>query len=236
MDKTRRSILLGTSALLGSVAGCIGDDGPTRTDPESTPTADSSSTDNPPKTGTASMTPRYPESDWHIRPDEDGNPIDPLQCEITDFARQGRWIEEGVAWGTLSTEGEVVYTLRVRSLTYALGETVNIAFRNISNEVRSTGNPHKMNIDVLTTDGWMDVRGWPDGTALPVTDELVELEPGEAHEWNITLTTDGVIDASFPSHHEEITVCPDLQPGRYRFGFAATQLGGVAVAFDVTAG
>lgn len=147
----------------------------------------------------------------------------------------GRWVEDDVAWGNLTEDGQLVFAHRVDGRSFALGETVHVVFRNVSGETRGTGNPHKINLDVLTTDGWTDVRGWPDGMARPITDELIELEPGEFHEWKFPLTETGVIEASFPGNQEDIAVCPALQPGRYRLGFTETGLGDVAVAFEVNA-
>lgn len=228
MDWSRRKILSGIAGA-GSLAlaGCSGQGNPTDTQ-SSKPTPGTRETEV-----TERPTPSFPESDWFVRPASEPEAVPPLSCETEEFVRAGGWLEDELVWGGVRKEGELVYTHRVERLSYEVGETVHVVFRNVSDEPRSTGNPHKIDLSIFTEDGWVDVRGFPDGRALPVTDDLWELDAGAAHEWQFPLTENGIIEASTPSHQDHLSVCPALKSGRYRFGFGGVEPDS-AVAFDVT--
>jgi len=63
-----------------------------------------------------------------------------------------------------------------------------------------------------------------------VTNDPISHAPGEGFEWTFELTDGGVVPDAH-QHGDSPTVCPSLQPGRYRFLYWEP---GVAVEFDVT--
>jgi len=80
---------------------------------------------------------------------------------------------------------------------------------------------------VFTEDGWTDVRGG-DGDRFGYTDEAIAHPPGETVAWEFTMTESGLVaDENQPGG---LRVCPDLQPGRYRFVFFGAA--DIAAAFD----
>lgn len=162
-----------------------------------------------------------------IRPDSDPEtvPAD-YHCESESRERLSTGYGD-VAWG--SAEG---FALRVNTLDFEYGETVAIELRNVSDETLDTGNEHKFNLECYTDDGWREVRVPTTDDALPYTDEGVDHDPSEGFEWAIELTESGIEAASY--HGDDLTVCPDLPGGRYRFVYWGV-LGesSVAVAFDI---
>ena len=173
------------------------------------------------------------ELDGHVRPEGDPPAIPPeLECDDSEFERHGQWVDEGdISLGEASDDGTPVFALRVDEQTYELGETARITLTNLTDKQQMTGNRSKFNLQVNTEAGWQDVRGFPDGKALPYTDEGIIHPPGGGFEWELELTEEGV--ASEGMHGDRLTVCPDLPAGRYRFLFWEVD---VAVEFDVVSG
>jgi hypothetical protein len=121
------------------------------------------------------------------------------------------------------------FALRADDTTYQFGDAVTITLTNLLPERNGTGNRHKYNIQVLTEAGWQDVRGSTNRDLFPYTDEGILHDPGEGFEWTFDLTAEGVTGGHV--HEDDLEVCPDLQPGRYRFLFWEPT---VAVTVDVT--
>jgi hypothetical protein len=95
------------------------------------------------------------------------------------------------------------------------GNEVRVTMHNVSTDVQGTGNRHKWNLQVLTMDGWEDVRGTTGDDPIVYTDEAIEHRPGEGFEWSFEMTEEGIVAGH--THEDILEVCPDLQPGRYRF-------------------
>ena len=169
-----------------------------------------------------------------------------LSCPDDAFERASGGYEPPVSWGSgggVSTDTGLA--LRVyrpdgsdgapsssderadAAVRFERGETVRVQLTNVSARPVSVGSRHTYAFEVLTADGWVDVRGDDDGV-FEYTDELVRLPPGDGFTWSIELTESGVV-ADHPQ--SSARVCPSLQPGRYRVVFwGATDL---AVAFDL---
>lgn len=162
-----------------------------------------------------------------------------LVCESASFRRNQRPDGE-IVWGDLPGEdGSPRFALRVLGAggsddlaVFERGESATIRLTNVTKRVLETGNRYKYALELLTEDGWMDVRGHDEGTPLGYTDEALGHPPGEGFEWSLTLTEDGVLDGHV--HEDQLEVCPGLPAGRYRFVFWGA-IGGVApaVAFDL---
>ncbi|WP_226022210.1 hypothetical protein [Halomicrobium salinisoli] len=168
--------------------------------------------------------------DGYVRPEGDPPAVrDPLTCDRDGFERHPSWVDGEPAWGeTTNDDGEPVFALRVDSLEAEYGDTVTVSMTNVSGEEQMTGNRHKYNLQTYTEDGWQDVRGVTDGDPIPYTDEGIGHAPGEGFEWELELTGEGLVADHY--HADRLVVCPDLEPGRYRFVYWEPA---VAVAFDI---
>lgn len=167
----------------------------------------------------------------HVRPEGDPETVPAaLDCGDDDFERHGPGVDPStVRWGLAADDdGEPTFALRVEDLAYQRGETVRVALTNVSDSKQHTGNRHKHGLEVYTEDGWQDVRGWADGRPRGYTDEALAHDPGEGFEWTFEFTEDGVLAGHV--HEDDLTVCPGLPAGRYRFVFWEPA---VAVAFDL---
>jgi hypothetical protein len=161
----------------------------------------------------------------YVQPDGEPPAVpDPLTCD-GEFNRHPNWAEDP-PWGNVEHDGETAFALRVDRKKVSYGETVTVSLTNVSDEQLSTGNRYKYSLQVETTDGWQDVRGARDKEHFEYTDEALIHRPGEGLQWTFEMTESGVV----ADHFHDLTVCPDLQTGRYRFVFFEPA---VAVAFDL---
>ena len=167
--------------------------------------------------------------DGHVSPDGDPRTLEgALACDREGFERHPQFVEEdALELGENGRDDDEVFALRADNTQYALGETVHISMTNLTVEEQTTGNRHKYNLQLLTEEGWQDVRGSTEMEFFGYTDEGVVHAPGEGFEWALGLTDEGVVDGHF---HDDLVVCPSLQPGRYRFLYWEPA---VAVEFDV---
>ncbi|MGQ3329226.1 hypothetical protein [Halorubrum sp. FL23] len=180
--------------------------------------------------------------DGFVRPESDPHTVPaPLDCEDASFGRHPSAYADGVSWGTGGGAGEdggSALALRVvnpaydggdraEALTFERGDDVRIELTNVSSRPVSVGNHGKYNVEAFTEAGWEDVRGAEDAR-FDYTDEAISHPPGETVAWEFTMTESGLVaDENQP---EGLRVCPDLQPGRYRFVFFGAA--DIAVAFD----
>ncbi|MFC6771670.1 hypothetical protein ACFQDD_09105, partial [Halorubrum pallidum] len=108
------------------------------------------------------------------------------------------------------------------------GDSFRIELTNVSDRPTHVGNQGKYNLELRTEGGWTEIRGTDGEGLFGYTDEALGVDPGETLTWEFEMTESG-LTASGP-HADDLRVCPDLVPGRYRFVF----WGGddLAVAFD----
>ena len=182
--------------------------------------------------------------DGFVRPD--GDPLNvpaSLDCEDDAFERLPSDHAEDVTWGSGSGVGGAdgsELELRVTNPTYdgddpaeglrfERGDDLRIEMTNVSNREVGVGNHGKYSIELLTEEGWMEIRGGDDLSRFAYTDELIGHPPGDTFEWEFTMTEEGLV-AGGP-HADALRVCPDIQPGRYRFVFWGAD--NLAVAFDL---
>ena len=156
---------------------------------------------------------------------------EPLECEKQRLRRLDS--DSDVNWGDAGWGGiEDALALRVEKREYTLGETVEIRMYNLSETDHGTRTREEFLVQLRTEAGWQTVFGYTEDGPYPFTDDAVLHEPGQSLTWNISLTADGIIEKY--AHPEGAVVCPDLQPGRYRFVFPI-DAPALAVSFDVTA-
>ena len=164
--------------------------------------------------------------------DDDGRPLFAMRVENPQYAVEDDATGEDDSNSGDSADDDATDEDVARALSFERGDEVRITLRNVSNTRATTGNPAKYNLEVRTEDGWQDVRGHDPDASYGYTDEAYLHPPGTGLDWTFTLTEDGIADESI--HAEHLRVCPDLQPGRYRFRFwSVAGAESVAVAFDL---
>ena len=181
--------------------------------------------------------------DGFVRPDGDPQSVPAaLDCDDDAFERHPSVHDGGVSWGSgsgVSDADGAGLELRAinpgydgddpaEALRFERGDDLRIEMTNVSNREIYVGNHGKYNLEVYTEAGWTEIRGGDDGSRFEYTDELITHLPGDGHEWAFTMSEEGLV-AGGP-HADVLRVCPDLQPGRYRFVFWGAD--DLAVAFD----
>lgn len=159
----------------------------------------------------------------HVRPDGDPPKLEELTCDNEEFQRlQG---PQNFTLGEVYAE-DLTFAMRVHTTqTVASGDSssprvgrgdeVRVTMHNVSTDTQETGNRHKWNLQVLTMDGWEDVRGTTGDDPLVYDDLAIEHPPGEGFEWTFEMTEEGIVAGH--EHEDKLEVCPDLPSGRYRF-------------------
>lgn len=172
--------------------------------------------------------------------------VESLECDEEDFERH--WGPDGeVALGeTDDDDGELTFAMRVHAGSpaggydgvadeeppaFGHGDEVTVTMWNVSDEMHGTGNRHKYSLQVLTEDGWQDVRGAVRERAFEYTDEGVAHRPGEGFDWTFEMTEKGVIEDGH-YHEDSMEVCPGLPAGRYRFTYHEAGYDPLAVEFN----
>lgn len=164
-----------------------------------------------------------------------------LDCETDGFERHPNYAaDDPPNYGLLTNDGgEPMSALRAHTpggdaasdLTVERGDTIEVRLVNVSTASLLTGNKHKYNLQLKTEAGWKEIRGTTvEPPRLPYTDIGIEHPPGEGFSWTLELTETGLL-AGHP-HEADLTVCPALQPGRYRFAYWGVPDGTLAVQFD----
>jgi hypothetical protein len=125
-----------------------------------------------------------------------------------------------LAWGDTERTSS-----RIDGTPCECGDTATVRLINTTDSRISIGLKERYQIELFTEDGWQDVRGKTSHDDFEYVDLGAEPKPGEVYEWSLRLTEEGLVAGA-----EELTVCPDLVSGRYRFVYWGTDTP-VAVAF-----
>ena len=177
-----------------------------------------------------------------VQPDGDPPAVPAaIDCATEEFDRQAAYVDDdSIEYGTLTDDsGQPTFALRVRNpgdaadnLTFERGDEIEFQLRNVSSKHLTTGNEHKYNLQLQTEAGCEEVRGTIDeSNDLPYTDMGFGQSPGDGFTWSFELTESGLL-AGHP-HEADLTICPELQAGRYRFAYWGVD-GHLAVQFDYT--
>lgn len=168
-----------------------------------------------------------------VVPPGDPVPVESLECDEEEFTRHWGPDSEVARGEAEDKDGEATFAMRVHagqpsggydgvtdeeSPEFERGDEVTVTMWNVSDEMHGTGNRHKYSLQVLTEDGWQDIRGASSDRAFEYTDEGVVHRPGEGFEWTFRMTEEGVIEDGH-YHEDDLEVCPGLPAGRYRFAF-----------------
>ena len=177
-----------------------------------------------------------------VQPDGDPPAVPAaIDCATEAFDRHAAYVDDdSIEYGTLTDDsGQPTFALRVRNpgdaadnLTFERGDEIEFQLRNVSSKHLTTGNEHKYNLQLQTEAGCEEVRGTIDeSNDLPYTDMGFGQSPGDGFTWSFELTESGLL-AGHP-HEADLTICPELQAGRYRFAYWGVD-GHLAVQFDYT--
>lgn len=179
----------------------------------------------------------------HVRPEGHPSKLEELSCDDENFQRLERPAGEAPQLGQVYDDDHLTFAMRIHAMQTAKGSSeessprvghgddVRVNLWNVSTSIQHTGNRHKWHLQVLTMDGWQDVRGTADGNRLGYDDLAIEHRPGEGFQWIFQMTEDGVLKGHV--HEDKLEVCPDLQPGRYRFVYHGIVSGEpIAVEFN----
>jgi len=180
-----------------------------------------------------------------VRPDGDPATVPAsFDCDVEGFERHPQWHGGDVDWGGggahKSEGGDADYPLALRVITpgddagsgddlaVARDERFRIELTNLSGRTEYVGNRGKHNLEIRTEAGWVELRGTDGDARFGYNDEAVGVRPGETLTWEFEMTESGLVEAS--PHADDLRVCPELVPGRYRFVFFGAA--DFAVAFD----
>ncbi|WP_144798006.1 hypothetical protein [Halorubrum depositum] len=185
-----------------------------------------------------------------VRPDGDPEALPAsFECEREGFERHPQAYDGEVDWGggggvggddggDTGTGDRGPLALRAvipgdddpasEPLSVGRGTAFRIELTNVSGREVHVGNRGKYNLEILTEAGWTEIRGGDEDATFEYTDEAIAVRPGETLAWEFEMTEEGLVEGG--PHADDLHVCPDLVPGRYRFVFFGAD--DLAVAFD----
>ncbi|SFR30691.1 MULTISPECIES: hypothetical protein [Halorubrum] len=142
----------------------------------------------------------------------DGTPPT-LDCDDDAFVRLDRPFEGSVTETVVETDATTL-ELSTEGTTETYGQSLRLILRNTGDDPAPTLGEFAYSIQRETGDGWLDVRGSTTGEAVELPRTEVSLDAGSTYSWDLTLTEAGIADAV---DGLDLTVCPPLGPGIYRF-------------------
>lgn len=128
--------------------------------------------------------------------------------------------------------GEIQYgdaggwRMRASGVEFTLGESFTIGLQNVSGETIEASSKWRFNLQLYTENGWQEIR-WVTGE-VSYSESETSIPNGSGYLWQFYSSTDGLL-ANHP-FREELLVCPEVQPGRYRLIFEEQS---IAVQFEI---
>lgn len=129
--------------------------------------------------------------------------------------------------GEVQTGDSGPWQLRITDTELDIGETFAIQLLNTSDSVQTTNPKEQYNFQAYTDRGWSEIRWMKE--QVEYSEESVEIQPGEGYIWAFYTTEEGLV-AGHPQG-DKLTICPEVQEGRYRFIFSEPS---IAVHFNIT--
>lgn len=211
--KSRRQFLqsLGALSVVG-LAGCGAPPDP----PDSNTTQPANTTQN------TTVEPVFNELDG-VKPDYPPKNIPAnSQCFSEQFSKHPVFVDFGkVTYG--DSDG---LQLRVSDVDLELGQAFSIGLQNSQETAIELPSKWRFNLQLYTQNGWQEIR-WVTGNTN-YTKEETTVPPDSGYVWEFYTSTDGLL-ANHP-FREDLRVCPEVQPGRYRFIFDEQN---IAVQFEI---
>jgi hypothetical protein len=107
------------------------------------------------------------------------NVPEPPVCEDESFTRYHRPVsDKEFTWGNVHVDGTAAFALRTSDLAIALGDTVAVTLTNLTSEPATTAYRDFYHIELYTTEGWREVRGWKQGSPRPYPARNAPISPG----------------------------------------------------------
>ena len=135
-----------------------------------------------------------------------------LTCD-DEFVRLEQPFEADVAETVVETD-ETALELSTEGTSETYGQSLRLVLRNTGDAPAATRGRAAYSLQRETGDGWFDVRGSTSGEPVELPRNEASIDTSSAFSWDISLTESGVADAV---DGVDLTVCPPLGPGPYRF-------------------
>jgi hypothetical protein len=144
-----------------------------------------------------------------------------LTCEDEAFVRLTPPFEEEVE-GTVVDAAGTRFELATEGNAETYGQSMRLVLRNSGDEAATVLGKHAYSFQRRTGEGWLDVRGSPTGEPVSLPSAEQSFDAGRAFIWSIDLE-EAAIASAVPDR--ELTVCPPLGSGTYRFVYWGIQDG-----------
>ncbi|ELZ55224.1 MULTISPECIES: hypothetical protein [Halorubrum] len=136
-----------------------------------------------------------------------------LTCDEDGFVRLDQPFEASVVGTPVETD-ETELELSTEGTTETYGQSLRVVLRNAGDAPAPTLGESAYSVQRETEAGWLDVRGGTGGEAVELPRSEDSVAVSSAYSWDLTLTEAGIADAV---DGVDLTVCPPLGPGPYRF-------------------
>jgi hypothetical protein len=136
-----------------------------------------------------------------------------LSCEDEAFTRLARPFE-GEVEGTFVETGETTIELSAEGNSETYGQPVRLALRNTGDEPATALGRYAYSVQRETAEGWLDIRGSTSGEPVELPRSEESFASDGAYIWSLDLDEQAIASA-VPDL--DLTVCPALGPGTYRF-------------------
>jgi len=134
-----------------------------------------------------------------------------LACEDDAFVRLTAPYDEPVEGAVVDAAG-TRFELSAEGNAETYGQSMRLVFRNTGGDPATVLGKHAYSFQRETSEGWLDVRGSPTGETVELPREEETLT--SAYIWDLDLE-EAAIASAVPDR--DLTVCPPLGAGTYRF-------------------
>jgi len=154
-----------------------------------------------------------------------------LSCSTEGFRRlDQRFVEDDLRYVSARTSDDVEFEIAAQGRTKTYGSELRVVLRNLDQTETMIGHSDRIAIQRLTGEGWLDVRGTPEGGAVSYPEGPTTVGSGGGHSWSLTLREGSVADTLSTA---DLTVCPQLGAGRYRFVFWGLDGTAIGTEFEI---
>lgn len=160
----------------------------------------------------------------------DGQPAT-LDCSNEEFRRlEQPFAEDEVRYVSARTADGVKFEIASQGTTKTYGSELRVVLRNLDQTEATIGHSDRIAIQRQTGQGWLDVRGTPDGSEVSYPDETTTVGSGGGHTWSVTLREASLADTLSAA---DLSVCPNLGAGQYRFVFWGLDGAAIGSEFEI---
>lgn len=164
-------------------------------------------------------------------PQGPGGQPETLDCSSDGFRRlDQQFAEEDVRFVSARTDDDVTFEMASQGTTKTYGSELRIVLRSLDQTETTVGHSERFAIQRETGEGWLDVRGTPDGSEVSYPDGSKTVGSGGGHTWSILLREDPIADTLSTA---DLTVCPQLGAGRYRFVYWGLNGTAIGTEFEI---